>query len=156
MGFNYATVLMKNPKTKLMEVRARAVNQEMTTRELYSLVAKKTTLTPTDVAACIETFLEEVIDAMRSSKIIRLGDFGSFYPTLQSEASKKEDSFNTAMIRRIRVRFSPKALLKDEVNKDVDYVKTITKKAEAAAKKAATESQNAALHAQTVNQDDGE
>lgn len=157
MAFPYAPVLKKNPKTKLMEVRAIASTTKLNVRDLYKKVAAKTTLTSTDVAGCIETFLNEVTEGIREGRLMKLGDFGSFYPTLSSEAAKKEDSFSPAMINKVRVRFRPGTELKEGVNSDLTFVKTITKKEQAAAKKSATEAQNSALHAQSVQAgDDGE
>ncbi len=156
MAFPYATALKKNPKTKLREVRAIASTTPLKVRELYRLVSSKTTLTATDVAGCIETFLDEVTTGIREGKTVQLGEFGALYPTLRSQAATQEDSFNAAMIEQVRVRFRPGKELKDGVNTDLTFVKTITKKEQAAAKKSAIELQNAKLREQAEELDDGE
>lgn len=158
MAFKYATVLMKNPKTKLMEVRARAVSDKVTLESMANDIASKTTLTYPDLLAALRSVMEHAVIALRNGNILELGDLGWLYPTLSSEAAKKEDSFNTAMIRCVKLRYRPSRQMKEVVNSDLSFVKTITKKQEEAGKKAATEHQNAALQAQAVNagEDDGE
>ncbi len=156
MAFKYATVLVKNPKTKLREVRARAVSDKVGIRQLMKDITAETTLTSTDVKACIESFQRQVVRNLQNGDAVNLGDLGTIYPTLRSDAATKEDSFNPAMIRGVMVRFRPAHTLKGEINAELSYTKTATKKAQAAANKAATEAQNAALRAQAEEADDGE
>ncbi len=156
MPFKYATVLVKNPKTKLREVRARAVSDSISLDTIANAIAAKNTVTYPDVLAVIRSLLEATIDALKNGDMVHLGDLGTIYPTLSSQAATKEDTFNAAMIEQVRVRFRPAKQFSQVVNTNLAFTKTITKKQQAVAKKAAIEAQNAALKTQEDSGDDGE
>ena len=69
---------------------------------------------------------------------IQLGDIGSFSPTVSSEGIEKKEEFTAQNIKSMSVLFSAGTALQN-LRRDAEFEKTITRKAQAAALKAETE-----------------
>ena len=48
-----------------------------------------------------------IIDAMKDGKAVRLGDLGSFRPTITADGVADLKNCNASLIKRVRVRFTP-------------------------------------------------
>ena len=44
---------------------------------------------------------------MSEGRIVRFGDFGSFFTTLQSEGAATEQEFNATLVSNVKVNFRP-------------------------------------------------
>ncbi|MBO4905853.1 MAG: HU family DNA-binding protein [Bacteroidaceae bacterium] len=144
MAINYAVVLVKNPKTEKLEARARAVTKAVEIDDVCTAIAAETTISPADVVGCVKALVDVVSRMIKEGKLVHLGDLGSFYPSLKSDASTEPDTFNTAMIRSVNLRFRPTKSIKDELQ-DASFERTITKKDRAAQAKASISAINAKL-----------
>ena len=52
---------------------------------------------------------------LRNGQSIRLGDLGSFHPTIQSRGAASEEEFSKENIRGVKVRFVPSAKMRYEM-----------------------------------------
>lgn len=144
MAIPYAVVLMKNPKTEKMEARARAVTSEVEINDVCRAIAAESTISSADVVGCVKALVDVVSRMIKEGKLVHLGDLGSFYPALKSDASTEPDTFNAAMIRRVNLRFRPTKSIKADLQ-DVSFERTITKKDRAAQAKVSAAAINAKL-----------
>ncbi|MFB9120554.1 HU family DNA-binding protein [Bergeyella porcorum] len=96
---------------------ANAVNQgTVGQREIAGNIAEKSSLTTGDIANVIENLLQEIPKELLKGKSVKLGDFGSFRLTLSSEGAATEKEFNTAMIKNVKVVFTPGTLFKNALS----------------------------------------
>ena len=70
----------------------------------------------------INNKVKKVPELVADGKIVRLGDFGSFYITLQSDGADTADAFSTSMIKKVFLRFRPGKLIKN-ILKSVTFEK---------------------------------
>lgn len=103
---NYRVVAKKNPITK--EVKYYVQLAPVTPTKLASLadaISKECTVTVHDVKAVLSAIQEHILRLLIDGKSVRLGDLGSFHPTLCSDGAATADEVTTENIRRVRVRF---------------------------------------------------
>jgi len=71
-------------------------------------IVEATGVTRPDVKAVIAALEQRIVAAMRDSKSFRLGDLGSFRPTIQATGGcDKAEDVTVDNIRAVRVRFTP-------------------------------------------------
>lgn len=80
---------------------------EITLRQLANQIAAISTVSSIDTLAVLESLLQVIPDYLLNNRIVRLGDFGSFRLTLESEGAEAEENFNKSMIKRVRLNFRP-------------------------------------------------
>ena len=68
---------------------------------------RSTTVSAIDIQAVIEMFLQTIPELLADGRIVRLGDFGSFYITIKSSGSDTKDGFNSGLIKEVSVKFRP-------------------------------------------------
>ena len=68
----------------------------------------------------------EVRNALVDGKSVRLGDLGSFRPTLSSRSALSADAFLPANIKGVRVRYVPSAALKNDLKLDRVSLRNVT------------------------------
>ena len=73
---------------------------------IISQIEKITSLSSTDVKACLDALEYCITEAMKEGKSVRLGDLGSFRPTLSSFGTTERNKANSTLIRFVRVRFT--------------------------------------------------
>lgn len=103
---NYRVVAKKNPVTK--EVKYYAQLAPVTPIGLDNLaetISKQCTVTIHDVKAVISALEEHILRIVTDGKSVRLGDLGSFHPTLCSTGVDVPDELTADKIHRVRVRF---------------------------------------------------
>ena len=71
-------------------------DDEVGTTELARQISHATTLTPTDVRACIASFLYYINDNLRNGKKVKLETLGSFKVGLRTAPSKKASEFKAS------------------------------------------------------------
>ncbi len=125
MAITYSLVQRGNPRDPSAPKKYYAVNQntgDVDVRELSKIIAEISTVSEIDTMAVIEAFIKKVPELVADGKIVRLGDFGSFYITLQSDGADTADSFSTSMIKKVFLRFRPGKLIKN-ILKSVTFEK---------------------------------
>ena len=88
----------------------------------------------TQLTSCIREQL------LLGNKVV-LGDLGAFSVTLVSDAADNAESFSTALIKKVKVRWEPSNEFKDLIN-DASFEYVGTRKAQAEARKAEKEMLN--------------
>ena len=85
---------------------------EASLRELANQIAEISTVSSIDTLAVLESFLKVIPDHLLNGRIVRLGDFGSFRLTIESNGSETAEAFSSADIRGVKVRFNPGKMIK--------------------------------------------
>ena len=76
-------------------------------KELIEEIEQKTTLTSTDVKACLDALEHAISNHLVQGQAVRLGDLGSFRPTLTADGTADLEKCNASLIKRVRCRFTP-------------------------------------------------
>ena len=114
----YNVVPMKNPIDKSVKYYARLVPvTSVTLDSLCEIISRQCTVTVHDVKAVLSALEEPVYQHLRNGNSVRLGDLGSFRPTLRSMGVEQETDFNSSYIQSVSVRFSPSSKLRFELSK---------------------------------------
>ena len=83
-------------------------SDEVSTGELCRQISAATTLTPTDVKACVASFLYYINDNLRNGKKVRLESFGSFKVGLKTSGATIPSEFRSSTnVKGMRVIFTP-------------------------------------------------
>ncbi len=90
----------------------------MTLNQVIDLVERRSTVSSSDVKAVLDALQYEVRNALLDGKSVRLGDLGSFRPTIASEAAPTAEAFKTSNIKAVRVRYVPSASLAADMKSD--------------------------------------
>ena len=84
----------------------------------------------------------QLVDCIRAQLLlgnrVNLGDLGTFYVTLKAEAADNAESFSTALIKDVNVRWSPSTQFKSLIN-EATFTYVGTREAQAEARKAEKE-----------------
>ena len=76
-------------------------------------IEKKCTLASADVKAVVDALEVEIIDSLRQGRSVRLGDLGSFRPTLRCAAGGTEATLvGVGQIKRVHVVFHPSSRIR--------------------------------------------
>ena len=103
----------------------------------------------TQLTSCIREQL------LLGNKVV-LGDLGAFSVSLKAKAAPNAEEFSTSLIKQVKVKWEPSAEFKDLVN-EASYEYVGTREAQAEARKAEKERQNALATQQPVDEpEDGE
>lgn len=106
----YKVQAKKNPQTrKALYYPVVALSKEpMKLEAIISEIVESSGITRPDVKAVIAALEQRIIAAMRESKSFRLGDLGSFRPTIEStEGCETADAVSANHIKAVHVRFTP-------------------------------------------------
>lgn len=109
----YKIAKRKSPRNNAVKfhptiVPPAAINKE----KLIERIEKKCTLASSDIKAVVDALEVELIDALREGNAIRLGDLGSFRPTLRSSGAETEDKVSAQLIKKVHVVFVPSLRVK--------------------------------------------
>ena len=110
MSVNYKPIPKRNPakQEEAPKYYAQVMsNGDMSLRQLAKEVAAMSTISTPDTMAVIEAFLEVIPKALADGKIVRLGDFGSFSLSVNSEGAVDAKSLTQNQIKKVAVRFRP-------------------------------------------------
>ena len=119
MSIKFKVVARQNPsdRTQPAKFYAQAVSTGKTTlRPLSKKIEQISTVSSVDTMAVLEAFIQLIPEEMAESNIVKLGDFGSFSLTLNSEGAETEAAFTAGRIKKYTVRFRPGKLFKDVLN----------------------------------------
>lgn len=110
MPIEYSLVERGNPSDRQAPKRLFAVAKttgDTTVRGLAKRISDISTVSTVDVMAVLEGLFQALPGELTEGRIVRLGDFGSFYTTLKSEGADTEKEFNAALIGGVSVKFRP-------------------------------------------------
>jgi predicted histone-like DNA-binding protein len=83
-------------------------SDKVTTNELCRQISHATTLTPTDVKACVASFLYYINENLRNGKKVKLDTFGQFKVGMKtSPADSPKDFKASSNVKGLRVIFTP-------------------------------------------------
>ena len=97
----------KSPRTGTSKYYVQIAPTVPVTRSaIISQIEKITSLSSSDVKACLDALEYCITEAMKEGKSVRLGDLGPFRPTLASFGTTERNKANSTLIRFVRVRFT--------------------------------------------------
>ena len=104
---HYKIETKKSPRTGTSKYYVQIAPTVPVTRSaIISQIEKITSLSSSDVKACLDALEYCITEAMKEGKSVRLGDLGSFRPTLSSFGTTERNKANSTLIRFVRVRFT--------------------------------------------------
>ena len=104
---HYKVQEKKSPRTGTSKYYVQIAPTVPVTRSaIISQIEKITSLSSSDVKACLDALEYCITEAMKEGKSVRLGDLGSFRPTLSSFGTTERNKANPTLIRFVRVRFT--------------------------------------------------
>ena len=124
----YSVTKRKNPLTRDKEeddskyYATAAHGEEIDVNYLAKEISKSCTLTPVDIVAVIESFLDKMPHYLKNSNRIRLNKFGIFKLSFSSVGHESADDVSASDIKGLRVLFTPSVELKKELS-DVSYTR---------------------------------
>ena len=86
--------------------------EEIDVNKLAKEISKSCTLTPADIVAVIESFLDKMPQYLKSSNRIRLNKFGVFKLSFGSVGHEKAEDVSSNDITKLRELFTQSAELK--------------------------------------------
>ena len=104
---HYKVQEKKSPRTGTSKYYVQIAPTVPVTRSaIISQIEKITSLSSSDVKACLDALEYCITEAMKEGKSVRLGDLGSFRPTISSFGTSEREKANSNLIRGVRVRFT--------------------------------------------------
>ena len=104
---HYKVQEKKSPRTGTSKYYVQIAPTVPVTRSaIISQIEKITSLSSSDVKACLDALEYCITEAMKEGKSVRLGDLGSFRPTLSSFGTTERNKATATLIRFVRVRFT--------------------------------------------------
>ena len=115
----YKVVERENPVTRVKTYFAQVAPVEpVTLEQVVKRIEKSSTVSSADIKAVLDALQFEVIQSLQDGKSVRLGDLGSFRPTISSRSAESAETFLPSNIKRVRVQFSPSATMLEEMSLD--------------------------------------
>ena len=103
----YNVVARKNPQTKELLYYAQLVPvTAVGLSALAAAISNECTVTIHDIKAVLSALEEKVISYLQSGMSVRLGDLGSFHPTVNSRGAATPEEFSSTNLRGVKVVFS--------------------------------------------------
>lgn len=121
----YSVTKRQNPLDRQADSKYYAsaeYGEEIDVNALAKEISKSCTLTPADIIAVIQSFLDKMPQYLKSSNRIRLNKFGIFKLSFSSIGHEKAEDVSSNDIKNLRVLFTPSAELKKELS-DVSYTR---------------------------------
>jgi len=119
MAITYIAKAKKSPRTGTVKYYAQIapITAPLTLDDVTERIAAECTVTEHDVKAVISALQEQVLLALRAGQSVRLGDLGSFRPTLTSTAADTAEAVTADNITAVRVHFTKSARLAANLRK---------------------------------------
>ena len=96
-------------------------------KEVIEFACKHTGMQPTMVKAAIESCLQIVELYIALGYSVKLGDLGTFYPTIDSKAVDSNTEAGLSQLKKVNIRFRPNSELVEKVNKADKELKGVFK-----------------------------
>lgn len=91
--------------------------QPVKLRKFAEDISEMSTLTTGDVFGVLELFMKRLNFYLEDGKIVKMGDFGSFSPSIGSSGSVSPEEINRKSITRYKVNFRPSPILAERLSK---------------------------------------
>ena len=102
----------------------------VTLDKIVDLIEKRSTVSSADVKAVLDALQYEIKNALEDGKSVRLGDLGSFRPTIASRSAGSAEEFLPSNIKAVRVQFTPSSKLKSDLAIDRVSIQRVTEEPE--------------------------
>ena len=113
----YVIRSMKNPRSGQVKLYPQiAPTVPVLRKQVIQRIEKTCTLTSSDIKACLDALEDVVVDLLTQGCTVRLGDLGSFRPTIACKGMDKAEDLTVRNIKRVRVQFTPSATLEKELS----------------------------------------
>ena len=89
-------------------------------KDLAKQVTKYSSLSTGDVISVLENMVDAAVLYLLLGKGVRLGRLGMLRVSVQSEGADSPETFNTKMIQRVKLVFTPSVEFKKEMQ-DISY-----------------------------------
>ena len=127
MALKYRIVERQNALTKTLQYYAQVEPVEpLTLQDIAEGIEKTSTVSSADIKAVLDALQFEVIRALRAGNSVRLGDLGSFRPTLTSRSALSAEAFTRDNLKGVRVQFTPSGRMRTELALDRVSVRLVT------------------------------
>lgn len=111
---NYIAQAKKNPQTKTLSYYAQvAPVTPLKLDDIVRRIEKTCTVSSADIKAVLDALQHEIVESLRAGNSVRLGDLGSFRATLSSSGVETPEKVSAALIKSVRVRFTPGAKMNE-------------------------------------------
>lgn len=94
-------------------------------------IERQCTVSMPDIKAVLNALEYVVIASLRNGQSVRLGDLGSFRPTLSAKSVEVAKDCDGSLIQRARCRFTPSSLMNRSLAKDNISLKMVGEKSAA-------------------------
>lgn len=84
--------------------------------DIAARIERTSTVSSADIKAVLDALQYEVREQIKAGHSVRLGDLGSFRPTIACKGMDKAEDLSVRNIKRVRVQFTPSATLEKELS----------------------------------------
>ncbi len=120
----YRIITRENPLNRAEKkfYAAPSYTDDVTLRKVAQDISSKCTLTPADVSAVLESFLDILPRYLEDGHSIKMGDFGRFRLSFKSEGHTEKKDVTADDIKSPRILFVPSNELKTKLE-NIRYAK---------------------------------
>lgn len=122
MAINYKVVGLRKPGADLQAPKkyyARLVRTQQVQEDIIAdMIADRCTVKAPDVRGVLTALEDEFIRQLQAGNSIELGDLGCFRPSVNGVARDKPEDLSLNGIKRAHVVFTPRTLLRVELDQD--------------------------------------
>lgn len=141
MAINYSLSMRPNPMNKEAAPKAYAVAQAKETLDLDAFAEHITShgcvYSKGDILAILTIAISCIKEQLLAGNVVKLGDLGKFYISLNSRGADSFEDFNAAAnIKRVQMKWTPTPILKN-LKSESTFNRVLSKKDDADAKKEA-------------------
>lgn len=118
MAILIKSALRKNPQDKDAAAKyypTVVLSQEMTQKQIVEQIADRCTLTGSDIKAVLDALMTVIKRGLANGSPIRLGDLGSFRPSISGKGIEDASKFGAGTVKKARVIYVPSAEIKEAV-----------------------------------------
>ncbi len=120
MALFYNKVQRKNPNHQEESGKwypvLRSVSQ-VSEKEVAKRIADETTLNPKEAEMAIYQLLKVLKDELLSGNTVQLGDWGSFYLTINSDGVAEEKDVTATQVKQVNINFRAGSELREALDK---------------------------------------
>lgn len=88
---------------------------EMTLKQIVDQIADRCTLTGSDIKAVLDALMTIIKRSLANGSPVRLGDLGSFRPSISGKGSVSADKCTASTVKKARVIYVPSTEIKEAV-----------------------------------------
>ena len=121
---DYHLIAKTNPQDRSAPPKFHAqliLGQKITLRTFAKEIVTRSSLTIGDVESCLESFIDLIPFFLLLGRPVKLGDFCTLRPTVHSYGAPTLADWNTDLIKRIKIIFTPNTLLKNRLREEASF-----------------------------------